>query len=256
MKVVVIGELCTDEFVYGNCTRLNPEAPTPVFIETRRVSNQGMAGNVAENLSTMDEEIEIHRIHQQNPITKTRYVDETSNYILLRVDSEKGVDRIEIDDQMIEQIKSADLVVISDYNKGFLHPEDLRLVSELSKASVIDTKKPIRFDWSEHFDFIKMNNKEWESPLHDPHAKLVMAPKTIITQGKRGALFDGKLYSGEEVEVMDVVGAGDSFLAGFSYWYAMTSDIEKSIESGNKIAAYAVKHRGVVNDLKKYFYES
>lgn len=252
MKVIVIGEKCTDEFVYGNCTRLNPEAPTPVFIEKRRASNQGMAGNVAENLISLGG-LTVWRAHQKNPIIKTRYVDETSNYILLRVDSENDVDRIVIDDLLREQIEAADLVVISDYNKGFLYPEDLRLISGLSKASIIDTKKPIRFDWSEHFDFIKMNNKEWENTHHDPHAKMVMEPKTIITQGKKGALFGGALHSGEEVEVMDVAGAGDSFLAGFAHMYVREDDIKKSIWFGNKVAAYAVKHRGVVNQIKMYY---
>jgi bifunctional ADP-heptose synthase (sugar kinase/adenylyltransferase) len=249
MKVVVIGENCKDEFIYGKCTRLNPEAPTPVFIEQRRASNQGMAGNVAENLISLGGNT-VWRAHQKNPITKTRYVDETSNYILLRVDSEEGVDRIDIDDLLIEQIEAADLVVISDYDKGFLHPEDLRLISDLSNASVIDTKKPIRFDWSEHFDFIKMNNSEWENPHHDSYAKMVMAPKTIVTQGKKGALFGGRIYGGEEVDVMDVAGAGDSFLAGFSHMYMRTNNIEDSIAFGNKVAGYAVKRRGVVNEIK------
>lgn len=248
MKIIVIGEHCTDEFIYGKCTRLNPEAPTPVFIESKRVSSQGMAGNVAENLSSLGG-IEITRSHQRNPIIKTRYVDEASNYILLRVDSEKGVDRIELDDLLIEQIKDADLVVVSDYHKGFLYPEDLRIISDLSKASVIDTKKPIRFDWSEHFDLIKMNNKEWDNPEHDPHAKMVMAPKTIVTHGKDGAIWNGKSYKGIEVEVMDVAGAGDSFLAGFAHKWLRTNDIESSIEFANEVAAYVVKRRGVINQI-------
>jgi D-beta-D-heptose 7-phosphate kinase/D-beta-D-heptose 1-phosphate adenosyltransferase len=248
MRILVIGEKCIDEFIYGQCTRLNPEAPTPVFIEKKRVENQGMAGNVAENLFSMGS-IEVSRAHQKNPIRKTRYVDETSNYILLRVDSENDVDRIIIDDLLMDKIVSVDLVVVSDYDKGFLHPEDLRLISELSKASVIDTKKPIKYDWSEYFDFIKMNKSEWESPLHDPKAKNKMEPKTIITQGKHGAILNGKSYKGVEAEVMDVAGAGDSFLAGFAHKWLSSGDIELAIEFANEIAAYVVKKRGVVNQI-------
>lgn len=248
MKILVIGEKCIDEFIYGTCTRLNPEAPTPVFIEKKRVENQGMAGNVAENLFSLGG-IEISRAHQKNPIRKTRFVDETSNYILLRVDSENGVDRIKIDDRLTGQIMSADLVVVSDYDKGFLHPEDLRAIAELSRASVIDTKKPLRFNWSEHFDLIKMNNREWDSPLHDPHAKLVVFPKTIVTKGREGATWNGKSYKGVEVEVMDVAGAGDSFLAGFSHKWLSSGDIEKGIEFANEIAARVVRRRGVVNNI-------
>jgi sugar/nucleoside kinase (ribokinase family) len=57
------------------------------------------------------------------------------------------------------------------------------------------------------------------------------------------------MYHGEEVEVMDVVGAGDSFLAGFSHMYVKSKDPEKSIKFGNLIAANAVKQRGVVNKI-------
>ena len=43
MKVLVIGDSCEDVFIYGNCDRLAPAAPVPVFVETHRKSNRGMA---------------------------------------------------------------------------------------------------------------------------------------------------------------------------------------------------------------------
>ena len=50
MKIVVIGELCYDYFIYGDCKRLSPEAPVPVLNPNHTESNPGMAGNVVENL--------------------------------------------------------------------------------------------------------------------------------------------------------------------------------------------------------------
>jgi bifunctional ADP-heptose synthase (sugar kinase/adenylyltransferase) len=50
MKILVIGDSCTDVFIYGRCERLNPEAPIPVFEPTKTITNQGMAGNVVANL--------------------------------------------------------------------------------------------------------------------------------------------------------------------------------------------------------------
>ena len=41
MKILVIGDSCTDVFIYGRCERLNPEAPIPVFQPTKTVTNQG-----------------------------------------------------------------------------------------------------------------------------------------------------------------------------------------------------------------------
>ncbi len=49
MRILVIGDSCTDIFVYGNATRLCPEAPAPVFEPSRTVTNDGMAGNVRAN---------------------------------------------------------------------------------------------------------------------------------------------------------------------------------------------------------------
>lgn len=248
MNILVIGEKCIDEFIYGNCTRLNPEAPTPIFIEKRKTSNQGMAGNVAENLKSLGG-ITVSTYNQNNIITKTRYVDDSSNYILLRIDSEDNIDRIKINDDLVYQINNADFVVISDYNKGFLYPQDLLEISKLSNSCIIDTKKPISNLWTKHFDFIKMNNKEWDDPHHNQYDKAVILSKCIITQGRKGALYQGRYYNGNEVEVIDVAGAGDSFLAGFSHMYVNTKNVEKSIEFGNKVAAYVVKQRGVVNKI-------
>ena len=50
MKILVVGDSCTDVFVYGNITRLTPEAPVPVFNPIREVTNDGMSKNVASNL--------------------------------------------------------------------------------------------------------------------------------------------------------------------------------------------------------------
>ena len=50
MRVLVIGDNCIDEFVYGACKRICPEAPVPVFNPIKTVQNRGMAGNVVANL--------------------------------------------------------------------------------------------------------------------------------------------------------------------------------------------------------------
>ena len=53
MKVLVIGDSCTDKFVYGECNRICPEAPVPVFNPIEQKSNGGMAKNVFNNLITL-----------------------------------------------------------------------------------------------------------------------------------------------------------------------------------------------------------
>jgi bifunctional ADP-heptose synthase (sugar kinase/adenylyltransferase) len=50
MKVLVIGEICVDQFVYCEAKRLSPEAPVPVLNPVKTVKNQGMAGNTLKTL--------------------------------------------------------------------------------------------------------------------------------------------------------------------------------------------------------------
>ena len=77
----------------------------------------------------------------------------------------------------------------------------------------------------------------------------------IITKGGKGAEYQGKLYPAEKVNVFDVVGAGDTFLAALTYGYLKYGTIEKAIPLANKAAAVAVSHRGTYvlteEDVKK-----
>ena len=66
----------------------------------------------------------------------------------------------------------------------------------------------------------------------------------IITKGGKGAEYQGKLYPAEKVNVFDVVGAGDTFLAALTYGYLKYGTIEEAIPLANKAAAVAVSHRG------------
>jgi len=122
-RVLVIGEECMDIFIYGDTPRLSPEGPAPVFIPKREVYNGGMGMNVCRNLQELNIESDFH--HQLNTITKTRYVHQSSNTLLLRVDEEQSVDRVK--DETLTHIDfwEYSMVVISDYNKGFLTEEDI-----------------------------------------------------------------------------------------------------------------------------------
>lgn len=246
MKVVVIGEFCTDIFEYGSCTRLNPEAPTPVFVSSRKVSNYGMAGNVVQNLRSLDfcEVIGFHQL-SDGDITKHRIVDESSNYILLRIDQDGIPSPINFIPHMLEKIREADAVIVSDYDKGYLNEKALKTIAWNSKISFLDTKKPLG-PWAEKFSWIKINKKEFENPAHNKAFIAANADKIIVTLGGKGAKVGDKFYQGQESEVKDVVGAGDSFLAAFSSAYLMTDgNLEKSISFANLAGSHVVKKKGV-----------
>ena len=88
MKILVIGEYCIDKFVYCKSNRLSPEAPVPILNPNYIVQNDGMAGNVVRNINAIDPSIEIRGVFQTESITKTRYIDDKTNHMFIRVDEE------------------------------------------------------------------------------------------------------------------------------------------------------------------------
>ncbi len=79
MKILVIGDSCTDIFRYGKVERLAPEAPVPIIVPDREESNHGMAGNVVRNINALGHEtdfvtnaVEIRTLNQQEKIAKER----------------------------------------------------------------------------------------------------------------------------------------------------------------------------------------
>ena len=61
-KVLVIGESCTDIFIYGKSNRKSPEGNGPVFIPTKEVYGAGMAGNSSNNLASMGVDVDLFSI--------------------------------------------------------------------------------------------------------------------------------------------------------------------------------------------------
>lgn len=244
MQITIIGELCHDVFIYGDVKRLCPEAPVPVLTDIVTESNLGMAGNVRENLWAHDSSLKIILIHQSNPITKTRYIDNKTNHMFLRVDEgEDNIDSLVLTSENIEDISESDLVIVSDYNKGFLSEKTLIQIGKLSKLSVIDTKKIISQNLIKSFTFIKLNEHEYQrnKNISDKNKN-----KVIITLGMNGAKNDDIVFlSPSPKQTIDVSGAGDTFTAFFSLKYYETKNISESIKFANQMASIVVSKRGV-----------
>ena len=92
MKILVVGDSCTDVFVYGDIARICPEAPVPVFNPTHTTKNPGMSKNVVRNFESMGISADI--ITNNNEIKKIRYVDNRSNQMVMRVDEHDNCSRI------------------------------------------------------------------------------------------------------------------------------------------------------------------
>ena len=133
MKFLVIGDSCTDIFVYGVCDRMCPEAPVPVFNPAHTTSNGGMAKNTQANVQAHDIQCDI--ITNANLIEKIRYVDKKTNQMLLRIDkNDKTSEQFNYNEVPYDEY---DAVIISDYDKGFLKDNRKNSLTHICQQEIL-----------------------------------------------------------------------------------------------------------------------
>ena len=234
LNVLLIGDSCTDIYNIGTVDRLSPEAPVPVLkiIDTYNVP--GMSANVHLNLKNLN--VDADFIHNETTITKIRFIDKRSGQHLLRVDSEDNV--IPWSGRTPFPLETYNAIIISDYDKGFLSYEHIENITRNVTCPVfIDTKKRDLSRFSASNVFVKINELEYKNRYSIPR-------NLIVTLGDRGAQFKNTTYPTKPVEVMDVCGCGDTFMAALVAQYLFTKDIEKAIIFANIAAGITVQHRG------------
>jgi len=192
-RVLVIGDVMLDEFVWGRVSRISPEAPVPVVEVQSESSYPGGAANVARNLRPFcagvllcgatgedsfaatlrgllsDEGIETKALVStplMPTIVKTRIIARQQQVV--RVDREKSRGPItEVTNRAVdlvaELISSVDGVILEDYGKGFLcqtlKDRVCRLAKEHGKFLTADPNPGNRLDWS-GVDLLKPNRSE------------------------------------------------------------------------------------------------
>ena len=241
MKVLVIGDSCTDKFVYGVCDRICPEAPVPVFNPTYQKANGGMAKNVFNNLISLAKNWDIDLITNKDEITKTRLVDIKTNQMLLRVDEDDSCNRVK--NNVITKLGDYDAVVISDYNKGFLTESIIQYLIGKYPLSFIDSKKLFN-DWVNDVTFLKINEVEFNR--NKKNLKKYKG-NLIVTLGEKGVKYkDTIIPPTRQAEVSDLSGAGDTFFAAFIFSYLTSKNIIESIAFAQKCALEVIEKKGVV----------
>ena len=231
LNVILIGDSCIDEYHYGSVDRLSPEAPVPIFVSKRVETKRGMAANVKINLKTLGVNV---RSYFGAESFKTRMIDEKSKQHILRID--KDISGEALDFKNIHFDDSVDAFIVSDYNKGYVSYELIEELIKLGKPVFIDTKKTdlARFNGA----IVKINSIEYANAKSIPM-------NLIVTMGEHGVMWDGRKYDAPKIEIADVCGAGDTFLASFAYKYLLTSNIDSSIAFAIKAASVTVQHIGV-----------
>lgn len=250
-KILVIGDLSIDLFKFVDCYKMSPEAPVLVGKVVKQIMNPGMAGNVVECLKTLAPNSTILSIHQDKEILKERILDSKYNHHFIRLDSEDGVERINLDkyNNIITNNK-LDAVIISDYNKGFLFKDDIQYILEscnkLDILTFMDTKKSAG-EYASNCFCVKINEKEYfAAPEWNKHCR-----NLIVTLGADGAHYYNKFndysqnYGGYKVDVSSIIGCGDSFISALVLRFLDTGDFSNAIDFANQAAAISASKPNV-----------
>ena len=193
--IVCVGDLMLDEFVYGEVSRISPEAPAPILAVRRNELTVGGAGNVARNIAALGARciflgvvgeddasrtlmralaaeplIEPHIVvDARRPTTrKVRFVSEHHATHLLRADWElaeplDAKTEKALIDRTLAALPRAGSVVLSDYAKGTLTPRVIRAVIEAANASgipIIIDPKGVDYSIYRGATVVKPNRKE------------------------------------------------------------------------------------------------
>jgi len=162
-RILVIGDVILDRYLWGDASRLSPEAPVPVVHVLRETETMGGAANVAANVAALGADVEVVgaigrdenggkvlQALQQNgigfderflkdefrTITKIRVV--VRNQQLCRLDYEEPHGTTILDARhagLLEaKIKKADGIILSDYAKGMFTTPAVRQITALARA--------------------------------------------------------------------------------------------------------------------------
>jgi D-beta-D-heptose 7-phosphate kinase/D-beta-D-heptose 1-phosphate adenosyltransferase len=251
MKVLVLGDVIIDKYIYGTSERLSPEAPVPVVKYLREVETRGGAGLVFENLRSLGVDAELFKTGSASSI-KTRII--CDGHYITRIDDDKHADgEVVLDIIRANDFSQYDYVILSDYNKGVLDCslEIIKHINTFGCKIIVDPK-----EHATHYKgawLVKPNYKEfgdfgftnWQGNIITTNAG-----DNVV------ASIDNVVYDipVEAVEVNDVTGAGDCFLAAFVYGLTKSYNHQHCLELAVKGSREAVKHVGThtlaVSDLE------
>jgi len=252
MKVLVLGDVIVDKYIYGTSERISPEAPVPVVKYLHEVETLGGAGLVYENLKSLGVNVTLFETNQPHSI-KTRII--CDGHYITRIDDDKDAKSgVILDKVLCSDFSEYDYVILSDYDKGVLDNAKQIIAHINSQGSkvIVDPKRyahEYQGAW-----LVKPNTSEYTKFEFDEWQGNII---TTDAGHSVSATIDNIKYTipVEPVEVSDVTGAGDCFLAAFVYALTNGYDHKKAVELAVKGSTESVKHVGTYilteKDLQK-----
>lgn len=315
-KILVFGDVMLDLYIRGDVERISPEAPVPIVFERSREYSLGGAGNVAANVAALggrvtlmgnvgnDSEEDFVRglcrrsgiiprfLHEPKRPTSIKMRAVSGQHLLLRVDREK-IGAISKDTEkkvvcIVENLPDQDLVVISDYAKGFVTEAAIRaLKKRFGGKKIMANIKPmpiaqigalafkgIDIGFFKGINTITMNANEGHfftgvdtsTDKGAANAAHLLSKRlntsVVLTRGSHGlTAYDSKLrkavhIANRALHVFDVTGAGDTVVATLVLILAAGASLFKAAEVANHAGGIVVGRRGTAvvqpSDLKSF----
>ncbi len=205
-RVLIIGDIMLDAYLWGEVNRISPEAPVPVVSVRRRENRLGGAANVARNIKALgaepvicsvigddakgDEFLEILKdenmstvgiLRSSSRITTTKFRVLGNNTQMLRVDEEMTHPLDDDDARMLQAhterlllAEKVDAVIFQDYDKGTINKDLIQRITSRANALnipvAVDPKK-IHFADYKHVTLFKPNLKELKEGVNGDFGK-------------------------------------------------------------------------------------
>lgn len=288
-SVLVIGDIMLDRYWFGDAARISPEAPVPIVKVKQNDERPGGAGNVALNIAALGANVTLigisgnddtarilaeqltganvkHDIQQLDgipTITKLRIISRQQQ--LLRLDFEEAFPTFD-STVLIESFKKhlpyANLVILSDYNKGTLTcTAELIKLAKAANVTVLVDPKGTDFTPYQGADVITPNLKEFEAIMGACQNEQQLVEKgqellsrhnidaLLLTRGEKGMTLIQQHH--EEVhlpaharEVFDVTGAGDTVIGVLGASIAAGASLPQAMNIANLAASLVVAKLG------------
>jgi rfaE bifunctional protein kinase chain/domain len=232
-RVLILGDVMIDEYIYGTVNRISPEAPVQIVDYDSKDFRLGGAGNVAMNIKSLGgkpvicsvvgtkrkkldgilsrEKIENHLISSQTRHTtyKTRIVSNQTQ--LLRIDYETKHDLNQEDNRnfltIVDSIlkSNVDVVIFSDYDKGVLNKNNIqhiiKICKELNIPTIVDPKKNNFYEYSGATVFkpnlkeLKQGIKDFKSIDHsEEYRNELVVEKLMVTLSENGIHYNDGVH--------------------------------------------------------------
>jgi D-beta-D-heptose 7-phosphate kinase/D-beta-D-heptose 1-phosphate adenosyltransferase len=240
-SVLVVGDVMLDRYVYGDVTRISPEAPVPILTVSREVAMPGGAGNVVRNITALDgaaafvsvvgddqagsdltgliggqQGVEPWLLVQGGRTTtlKTRYI--ALGQHLIRADREETVELpAKLSERLVriatDAMAATSVTVLSDYRKGVLSTEIAQRLIAAAKAMnrpvIVDPKGS---DYSRYHgaDIVTPNRRELAEATGMPvatEANIVAAAHELIQRYQFGAVLVTRAEDGMSLVTAEAV---------------------------------------------------